>query len=83
MAARNIQKGEELTVVPQDWMKRCREERKEMEREHNSKCTPRATPPLGLLSSPISFSGAILVPTHEGLHSFLIYYHANVCMHVL
>ena len=37
---------------------------------------------LGLLSSPISISGAILVPTHEGLH-FFIYYQVNVCMHVM
>ncbi|CAI8052526.1 hypothetical protein GBAR_LOCUS28706, partial [Geodia barretti] len=53
------------------------------EREHNSKHTSRATPPFGLLSSPISISGAILVPTDKDLHSFLIYYQVNVCMHVL
>ena len=35
----------------------------EKEREYNSKHTSRATPPFGLLSSPISISGAILVLT--------------------
>ena len=61
-----------------------RREREEgREREYNSKHTLRATPPFGLLSSPISISGAILVPTNKGLHSLLIYYQANACMHVL
>ena len=36
--------------------------------------------PLDLLSSPISISGAILVPNHEGVHSF-IYYQVVPCDH--
>ena len=40
-------------------------ERGEKEREYNSKHSSRATPPLGLLSSPISINGAILITTQS------------------